>query len=58
LERCEVSGEENFRARFTIDAFSRACLLEGLDEIGMTLKYEPEIAHHEHRRLSGVSSLS
>ena len=58
LERCEVSGEEDFRARFMIDAFSRACLLEGLDEIGMTLKQEPEIARYEHRRSSGVSSLS
>jgi len=58
LERCEVSGDENFRARFVIDAFSRACLLEGLDEIGMTLKHEPEIAQYEQRRSAGVSSLS
>ena len=58
LERCEVSGEENLRVRFAIDAFSRACLLEGLDEIGMTLKHEPEIAQYEHRRSSGVSGLS
>jgi 3-isopropylmalate/(R)-2-methylmalate dehydratase small subunit len=50
LKRCEVSGEENFHARFTIDAFSRACLLEGLDEIGMTLKHEPEIARYEQSR--------
>jgi 3-isopropylmalate/(R)-2-methylmalate dehydratase small subunit len=58
LERGEVSGEENFRARFTIDAFSRACLLEGLDEIGMTLKQEPEIARYERQRSARVSSLS
>ena len=58
LERGEVSGEENFHARFTIDAFSRACLLEGLDEIGMTLKHEPEIARYERQRSARVSSLS
>jgi 3-isopropylmalate/(R)-2-methylmalate dehydratase small subunit len=58
LERCEVSGEGDFRAHFAIDAFSRTCLLEGLDEIGMTLKHEREIAQYEHRRSSGVSSLS
>jgi 3-isopropylmalate/(R)-2-methylmalate dehydratase small subunit len=50
LERCEVSGEENFRAQFAIDAFPRTCLLEGLDEIGMTLKHEPEITEYEQRQ--------
>jgi 3-isopropylmalate/(R)-2-methylmalate dehydratase small subunit len=54
LERCEVSGEENFRTRFTIDAFSRTCLLEGLDEIGMTLKHEQEIAQYEQSRRAPV----
>jgi 3-isopropylmalate/(R)-2-methylmalate dehydratase small subunit len=32
---------------FTIPAFARTCLLEGLDEIGLTLKYLPEIAAFE-----------
>lgn len=50
LERCEVSGKGGFHARFEIDAFSRTCLLEGLDEIGTTLKREAEIAKYEKRR--------
>jgi 3-isopropylmalate/(R)-2-methylmalate dehydratase small subunit len=58
LRRCEVSGEEDFHARFVIDAFSRACLLEGQDEIGMTLKHELEITQYEQRRSAWVSSLS
>ena len=49
LQRCEVSGKADFQARFEIDAFSRTCLLEGLDEIGMTLKHEPEIARYEQK---------
>jgi 3-isopropylmalate/(R)-2-methylmalate dehydratase small subunit len=47
LERCELSGAEGFTARFEIDPFRRTCLLEGLDEIGMTLKHEAEIAAYE-----------
>jgi len=50
LQRCELSGKADFHAKFEIDAFSRTCLLEGLDEIGTTLKHEPEIAKYEHRR--------
>lgn len=49
LEKCEVSSADGFRARFTIDPFRRTCLLEGLDEIGMTLKHEAEIAAYEKR---------
>lgn len=57
LERCELSGKTDFHAKFEIDAFSRTCLLEGLDEIGMTLKHEPEIARYEQKRQAGVSNL-
>lgn len=50
LERCEITGCGGFMAHFEIDPFRRACLLEGLDEIGSTLKHETEIAAHEQRR--------
>ncbi|MBK9516673.1 MAG: 3-isopropylmalate dehydratase small subunit [Anaeromyxobacter sp.] len=33
--------------RFPIDAFSRTCLLEGVDELGYILKHEARIAAHE-----------
>jgi 3-isopropylmalate/(R)-2-methylmalate dehydratase small subunit len=54
LEHCQVSGSGGFQARFSIDPFTRTCLLEGLDEIGMTLKHEAEIAKYEQRRRAGL----
>jgi len=50
LEQCQVSGNGGFQAHFEIDAFSRTCLLEGLDEIGTTLKREAEITVYEQKR--------
>ena len=50
LLQCQVSGSAGFCAGFKIDPFRRTCLLEGLDEIGMTLKHEAEIAAYERRR--------
>ena len=34
---------------FPIDAFSRTCLLEGVDELGYILKHDGQIAAHERR---------
>jgi 3-isopropylmalate/(R)-2-methylmalate dehydratase small subunit len=42
-----VRDDEGFAAGFEIDDFRRKCLLEGLDEIGLTLKHDPEIAAYE-----------
>jgi 3-isopropylmalate/(R)-2-methylmalate dehydratase small subunit len=47
LEECEVRDEQGFRARFPIDEFVRHCLLNGLDDIGLTLQHEKEIAEYE-----------
>lgn len=49
LERQAVSDEQGFCARFQLDAFVRHCLLEGLDDIGLTLQHESEIAAYEKR---------
>jgi 3-isopropylmalate/(R)-2-methylmalate dehydratase small subunit len=38
------------RATFTIDAFSRTRLLEGLDDIALTLRHERDISAYEARR--------
>src|SRR5258708_36362594 len=38
LERCKVHGDGGFSASFRIDDFTRHCLLEGLDDIGLTLQ--------------------
>src|SRR5262249_17768588 len=50
LEQCRISADDGFQASFAMDPFSRTCLLEGLDEIGMTLKHEAEIAAYEQKR--------
>jgi 3-isopropylmalate/(R)-2-methylmalate dehydratase small subunit len=47
LERCEVRDEQGFGAKFPIDEFVRHCLLNGLDDIGLTLQHEKEIAEYE-----------
>jgi 3-isopropylmalate/(R)-2-methylmalate dehydratase small subunit len=47
LETCSVRDEHGFSARFQIDEFTRHCLLEGLDDIGLTLKHGAEIAQYE-----------
>jgi 3-isopropylmalate/(R)-2-methylmalate dehydratase small subunit len=47
LERCEVRDDQGFRAKFPIDEFIRHCLLNGLDDIGLTLQHEAEIAAYE-----------
>jgi 3-isopropylmalate/(R)-2-methylmalate dehydratase small subunit len=47
LERCEVRDDEGFRAKFPMDEFIRHCLLNGLDDIGLTLQHEAEIAAYE-----------
>ena len=54
LEQCQVSWNGGFQAHFEIDPFSRTCLLEGLDEIGTTLKREAEIARYERTRQAGL----
>jgi 3-isopropylmalate/(R)-2-methylmalate dehydratase small subunit len=47
LENCKVEDGQGLATRFCIDEFTRHCLLEGLDDIGLTLQHEPEIATYE-----------
>lgn len=47
LERLEVRDERGFQAKFFVDDFVRHCLLNGLDDIGLTLQHEAEIAAYE-----------
>jgi len=54
LEKLQVRDDAGFAASFTMDDFNRRCLLEGLDDIGLTLKHEAEIAAYEARR-TGVA---
>jgi len=47
LEEKTVSDSEDFVARFEINDFERYCLLEGLDDIELTLRHEAEIVAYE-----------
>jgi len=38
---------------FPIDPFSRTCLLEGVDELGYILRFEPRVEEHERRVREG-----
>jgi 3-isopropylmalate/(R)-2-methylmalate dehydratase small subunit len=49
LAQCEVRDDSGFRAKFPVDDFVRHCLLNGLDDIGLTLQHEAEIAAYEAR---------
>lgn len=58
LENCRVSDTLGFAAQFEIDAFRRRCLLEGLDDIGLTLRFASQIADYEQRRFGRVTGVS
>jgi 3-isopropylmalate/(R)-2-methylmalate dehydratase small subunit len=47
LEKLHVDDEQGFSASFAMDEFSRHCLLNGLDDIGLTLRHEAAIAEYE-----------
>lgn len=49
LEQSEVRDDHGFRAKFPIDEFVRHCLLNGLDDIGLTLQHESEIEAYEQQ---------
>jgi len=57
LEQCKVHDDHGFSASFQMDDFVRHCLLEGLDDIGLTLQHEGEIAAYEARRERFASSV-
>ncbi len=46
-----VSDEMGFLRTFEIDAFRKHCLLNGLDDIGLTLQHESKITEYEENRL-------
>lgn len=47
LEACLVTDDSGFLASFEIDPFRRRCLLQGLDDIGLTLQHEDKILAYE-----------
>ena len=49
LEKNTIRDEQGLETSFTIDPFRRDCLLEGLDDIGMTLKHSADISAYESK---------
>jgi len=47
LVNCSVRDETGFSASFPIDIFTRQCLLEGLDDIGLSTQHDAAIAAYE-----------
>jgi 3-isopropylmalate/(R)-2-methylmalate dehydratase small subunit len=45
----EIRGPDGGVVRFELDAFRKHCLLEGLDDIGLTMVEGPAIARHEEK---------
>jgi 3-isopropylmalate/(R)-2-methylmalate dehydratase small subunit len=52
LEQCRLSDTTGFEATFDVDPFRRQCLLDGLDDIGLTLRHAEEIQAFEDARAS------
>jgi 3-isopropylmalate/(R)-2-methylmalate dehydratase small subunit len=50
LEKKRVSDDRSFTASFEISEFQRYCLLEGLDDIALTLRHEADISWFEKQR--------
>jgi 3-isopropylmalate/(R)-2-methylmalate dehydratase small subunit len=53
-----VSDSSGLRYSFKIDEFRKHILLEGLDEIGLTLKYDGKIAEYEKSRPAAATRYS
>ncbi len=47
LEGRAITDQYGLKITFEVDDFRRHCLLDGLDDIGLTLKHEPEISAYE-----------
>ncbi|HEY1500717.1 MAG TPA: 3-isopropylmalate dehydratase small subunit [Acidobacteriaceae bacterium] len=49
LEQNTISDTEGFKTSFRIDPFRRDCLLEGLDDIGLTLRHAAALDKFEQQ---------
>ncbi len=50
LPNQSVTDTQGLNFHFEIDDFRKTVLLEGLDDIGLTMKHEPKIGAYEQRR--------
>ena len=50
LENCTLRDDHGFSVTIDVESFRRDCLLNGLDDIGLTLEHEEKIAAYETSR--------
>jgi len=50
LETKTITDDAGLSIEFSVSDFQRYCLLEGLDEIGLTLRHESDISAYEARK--------
>jgi 3-isopropylmalate/(R)-2-methylmalate dehydratase small subunit len=50
LEKQEITGPDGGMIKFDVDPFRRQCLLNGWDDIGLTLRQEKKISSYEDAR--------
>jgi 3-isopropylmalate/(R)-2-methylmalate dehydratase small subunit len=49
LETASIRDDQGFERAFEIDEFRKYCLLNGLDDIGLTLQHEDRISTYEQK---------
>jgi 3-isopropylmalate/(R)-2-methylmalate dehydratase small subunit len=57
LEKQEIRGPDGGTAKFEIDPFRKQCLMNGWDDIDLTLRNETKISEFESRRAKEASWL-
>jgi 3-isopropylmalate/(R)-2-methylmalate dehydratase small subunit len=55
LNACRVSDQQGLSLPFQIDESRRHCLLNGLDDIALTLKHEDKITTYERTQGAGLA---
>ncbi|HEX4945459.1 MAG TPA: 3-isopropylmalate dehydratase small subunit [Blastocatellia bacterium] len=50
LAQQTITDNEGLQISFDVDSFRKHCLLNGLDDIGLTLQHEDKIAEYEAKR--------
>jgi 3-isopropylmalate/(R)-2-methylmalate dehydratase small subunit len=54
LEKQEIRGPDGGCIKFEVDAFRKQCLLNGWDDIGLTLRHKDKIDAFEERRRASM----
>ena len=50
LEKQLITGPDGIEIAFDVDSFRKHCLIEGLDDIGLTLQKADKISAYEAKR--------